>query len=72
MPRPGAANRLDLLLLRPGGCAVGTIQVRSLDQADEKRSFPNGAVEMVMIADTTIGRARFEPGWRWSNDVKAS
>ena len=23
MPRPGAANRLELLLLRPGGCAVG-------------------------------------------------
>jgi hypothetical protein len=25
---------------------------------------------MVTIADTMIGRARFEPGWRWSNDVK--
>ena len=46
--------------------------MRSLDQADEKRSFPNGAVEMVTIADTTIGRARFVPGWRWSNDVKPS
>jgi hypothetical protein len=31
------------------------------------RSFPNGVVEMVTIADTMIGRARFEPGWRWSN-----
>jgi hypothetical protein len=49
---------------------MGTIQVRSLDQPDETRSFPNGAVEMVTIADTMIGRARFEPGWRWSNDVK--
>ena len=25
---------------------------------------------MVTIADTMVGRARFEPGWRWSNDVK--
>jgi hypothetical protein len=25
---------------------------------------------MVTIADTMIGRARLEPGWRWSNDVK--
>ena len=44
--------------------------MRSLDQADETRSFPNGSAEMVTIADTMIGRARFEPGWRWSNDVK--
>jgi hypothetical protein len=43
---------------------MGTVQVRSLDQPDETRSFPNGAVEMVTIADTMIGRARFEPGWR--------
>jgi uncharacterized cupin superfamily protein len=26
---------------------MGTVQVRSLDQPDETRSFPNGAVEMV-------------------------
>jgi len=49
---------------------MGAVQVRSLDQADETRSFPNGVVEMVTIADTMIGRARFEPGWRWSNDGK--
>jgi hypothetical protein len=49
---------------------MGTVQVRNLDQPDETRSFPNGVVEMVTIADTMIGRARFEPGWRWSNDVK--
>jgi hypothetical protein len=70
MLRPGAANGLDLLLLAIWGGAVGIIQVRSLDQPDETRSFPNGVVEMVTIADTMIGRARFEPGWRWSNDVK--
>ena len=49
---------------------MGTVQVRSRDQPDETRSFPNGAIEMVTIADTMIGRARFEPGWRWSTDVK--
>ena len=35
--RPPDPSGLDLLLLRPGGCAVGTIQVRSLDQPDETR-----------------------------------
>jgi hypothetical protein len=49
---------------------MGTVQVRSLDQADERRSFPNGVVDMVTIGGTMLGRARFEPGWRWSNDVK--
>ena len=70
MPRPGAAHGLDLLLLATWGGAVGTIQVRSLDQPDETRSFPNGVVEMVTIADTMVGRARFQPGWRWSSDAK--
>jgi hypothetical protein len=29
---------------------MGTVQVRSLDQPDETRSFPNGAVEMADYA----------------------
>jgi len=49
---------------------MGTVQVRGLDQPDETRSFPNGVVEMVTIGDTMLGRARFKPGWRWSNDVR--
>jgi len=52
------------------GGAMGTVEVRSLDQPDETRSFANGVVEMVTIGDTMVGRARFAPGWRWSNDVK--
>jgi hypothetical protein len=53
-----------------GGVSDGDRAVRSLDQPDETRSYVNGVVEMVTIADTMIGRARFQPGWRWSNDVK--
>jgi predicted enzyme related to lactoylglutathione lyase len=41
---------------------MGTVQVQSLDQADETRSFPDGVVEMVTIGDTMLGRARFQPG----------
>jgi hypothetical protein len=51
---------------------MGTGQVRSLDQPDDTRSFPNGVVEMMTIADTMLGRARFQPGWRWSIDAKPS
>jgi hypothetical protein len=38
------------------------MQVRSLDQPGGPRSFPDGVVEMVTIADTLLGRARFQPG----------
>jgi hypothetical protein len=37
---------------------------------DETREFPNGKAEIVSIGESQIGRMTFEPGWRWSNDVK--
>jgi hypothetical protein len=37
---------------------------------DEVREFPNGRAEIVKIAGGEIGRYTFDPGWRWSNDVK--
>ncbi len=49
---------------------MATVEVKSLDKPDESRPFTNGVAEMVTIGGTLIGRARFEPGWRWSNDVK--
>jgi hypothetical protein len=49
---------------------MGKIETKSLDKADETRPFPNGAVEMVTIGSTMIGRSRMKPGWRWSNDLK--
>lgn len=39
-------------------------------QPDEVREFPNGRAEILEIGDGTVGRFVFEPGWRWSNDVK--
>ena len=38
--------------------------------AGETRTFGHGMVQVVKVGSSTIGRARFEPGWRWSNDVK--
>jgi hypothetical protein len=46
------------------------VVVKSFDEPDETRSFPHGATEMVTVGGTLLGRARMEPGWRWSNDVK--
>lgn len=42
----------------------------SFASPDEVREFPNGRAEIVKIGDSEIGRFVFEPGWRWSNDLK--
>jgi hypothetical protein len=42
----------------------------SFGQPDETREFPNGRAEIVSIGDAQVGRMTFQPGWRWSNDVK--
>jgi hypothetical protein len=47
-----------------------TLESKSLDTPDETRGFDNGEVRIVNVAGATIGRAVFNPGWRWSNDVK--
>ncbi len=39
-------------------------------EAGETRTFEHGMVQVVKVGSATVGRARFEPGWRWSNDVK--
>ena len=37
---------------------------------DEIREFPNGKLEIAKIGGAVIGRATFQPGWRWSESVK--
>lgn len=44
---------------------------KRLDAPDEVRSFPNGRVEIFEIGDNIVGRTVYEPGWRWSVDVKS-
>jgi hypothetical protein len=45
-------------------------EVRSFDKPDDVRNFPKGKLELVKIGGATIGRAIFEPGWRWSTSVQ--
>jgi hypothetical protein len=47
------------------------IEVKSFDKPDETRAFEgHGHAEMVTLGGRLVGRGTFEPGWRWSNDVK--
>lgn len=36
---------------------------------DEVRTFEKGKFELVQIGNMTIGRATYEPGWKWSEHV---
>jgi Cupin domain len=50
---------------------MATLEVRSADSPDETRPFQaHGGAAMVHVAGRTVGRGTFEPGWRWSQDVK--
>ena len=46
------------------------IEAKSLNTPDEVRTFDKGKVEIINLGGRTIGRATFQPGWRWSQSVK--
>jgi hypothetical protein len=45
-------------------------ELKSFGKPDEVRQFPKGRVELVKIGGAMIGRAVFEPGWRWATSVQ--
>jgi mannose-6-phosphate isomerase-like protein (cupin superfamily) len=50
---------------------MASIDVKSFDSPDETRQFEGkGHVDIIQVGDKAIGKATFEPGWRWSENVK--
>lgn len=49
---------------------MSKLEVKSTNTPDETRTFEKGKLELVKVGETTIGRAVFQPGWRWSTHVK--
>ena len=51
---------------------MGRMIRKSADTPEETRSFPGGTgrLELVDLDGAQVGRATFEPGWRWSTHVK--
>ncbi|HEX9492082.1 MAG TPA: cupin, partial [Thermoanaerobaculia bacterium] len=43
--------------------------IKYFDNPDEVREFPKGRFEIVTVNGTMIGRATYQPGWKWSEDV---
>jgi hypothetical protein len=50
--------------------AVAKAKVKKLGRPDETRRFEKGKLQLVKFSGGTVGRAVFEPGWKWSKHVK--
>jgi hypothetical protein len=45
------------------------VVLKRFDQPDEVRTFPKGRFDLVRLGSMVIGRAVYQPGWKWSTDV---
>ena len=46
--------------------------LKRFEKPDEVRTFEKGKFEVIRIGGMTIGRATYEPGWKWSEHVGPS
>ncbi|MBI3411499.1 MAG: cupin domain-containing protein [Planctomycetes bacterium] len=51
---------------------MNAIVLKRFECPDEVRQFDKGKFETVRLGAVTIGRATYEPGWKWSEHVKPS
>ncbi len=45
------------------------VVLKRFEQPDEIREFAKGRFEIVRLGGLTLGRASYEPGWKWSDHV---
>src|ERR1051325_6480817 len=50
---------------------MAAIESRNIESPHETRPFQShGHLDVVTLGDFTLGKGIYEPGWRWSDDVK--
>src|SRR5215469_5297607 len=73
MQSGGPANRraADLGISRPGRRSRMDVDVilKRFDAPDESREMSLGRFDVVHIGGLVVGRATYQPGWRWSEHV---
>ncbi|HEY4649749.1 MAG TPA: cupin domain-containing protein [Gemmatimonadales bacterium] len=52
--------------------AMLDLVLRRFEQPDEVRDMVKGKFEIIRLGGLTIGRATYQPGWRWSEHVGPS
>ena len=45
------------------------LTIKRFERPDDRRTFPFGSFELVSLGGMTVGRASYEPGWKWSEHV---
>ena len=48
---------------------ISELIIKKFDQPDEVTNFEKGKFEIINLGGITIGRATYEPGWKWSEHV---
>jgi len=66
----GVQAEEDLMAETAHGATAERAELKSFGKPDDVRAFPKGRLELVNIGGATIGRAVFEPGWRWATSVQ--
>jgi hypothetical protein len=51
---------------------MNDVLLKRFEHPDETRTFELGRFELVTLGGMTIGRATYQPGWRWSTHVGGS
>jgi Cupin domain len=50
---------------------MGATEAKSLDKPEETRKFAgHGWADVVEVGGKTVVKGHFQPGWRWSTDLK--
>lgn len=49
---------------------MARLQRKRFTDPDDVRLVPNGRIDVVELDDRVVGRLSYEPGWRWSKDIK--
>ena len=45
------------------------VMIKRFERPDEVRRMQKGTFELIRLGGVTIGRATYEPGWKWSEHV---
>ena len=48
---------------------ISEVILKSFDTPDEIRLFEKGRFELIRVGGMTLGRATYDPGWKWSVHV---
>jgi hypothetical protein len=66
----GVFHASTITTLIAGTLGMTDVILKRFDTRDEVRTMEKGKFEIVRIGRMTIGRATYEPGWKWSLHVR--